>query len=348
VTGLANGGSYTYYVRCQDAASNANPDDFAIAFSVATPPAPDTTLPTVSMTAPAPGTVSGSVTVTATASDNIGVVGVQFLLNGANLGTEDTVMPYSIAWNTTSVSNGTYQLAARARDAAGNSATAAPVTVTVNNTALPGLVAAYNFNEGAGSMLTDRSGLSHTGTISGAAWTTQGKYGSALTFDGIDDWVTVADRNDLDFTTGMTIEAWVFPTALGSGTWRNVVIKERSGGETYNLYANSDTDSPKLYVVRSAAPGVPLDAAGTSQLPLNVWTHLAATYNGSTVRLYVNGTQVGTRAVAGPLLTSTGVLRLGGNSVWGEYFAGRIDEVRLYNRALSAAEIQSDLNAPVQ
>ena len=100
--------------------------------------------------------------------------------------------------------------------------------------------------------------------------------------------------------------------------------------------------------VGGGAPSQPLDARGVASLPLNTWTHLAATYDGTTLRLYVNGVQVGSRAVASPLLTSTGVLRIGGNSVWGEFFAGRIDEVRLYNRALAAAEIQADMNAPVQ
>ena len=66
-----------------------------------------------------------------------------------------------------------------------------------------------------------------------------------------------------------------------------------------------------------------------------------------TLRLYVNGVQVGTRAVAGPLLTSTGCLRLGGNSIWGEFFAGRLDEIRLYNRALTQGEIQTDMNTAV-
>jgi hypothetical protein len=80
---------------------------------------------------------------------------------------------------------------------------------------------------------------------------------------------------------------------------------------------------------------------------LNTWTHLAGTFDGTTLRLYVNGTEVGTRAVAGPMATSTGVLRMGGNGIWGEFFAGRIDEVRVYNRALSVAEIQTDMNTPI-
>jgi hydrogenase maturation factor HypE len=116
----------------------------------------------------------------------------------------------------------------------------------------------------------------------------------------------------------------------------------------YNLYANADASVPVMYVVPAAQPGTPLDAQGASAVALNTWTHLAVSYDGTTLRLYVNGVEVGSRAVASPLLTSTGVLRLGGNSVWGEFFQGRIDEVRLYNRALGPAEIQADMNAPVQ
>jgi|GEM_PF-2298707 len=93
----------------------------------------DTTPPTVAMTAPASAaTVSGSVAVSATASDNVGVVGVQFLLDGSNLGAEDTASPYSVTWNTTTAANGSHTLSARARDAAGNTSTAS-VTVTVSN-----------------------------------------------------------------------------------------------------------------------------------------------------------------------------------------------------------------------
>ncbi|MEK7201553.1 MAG: Ig-like domain-containing protein, partial [Patescibacteria group bacterium] len=95
----------------------------------------DITSPTTSLTAPTSGsTVSGSsVSVSANASDNIGVSGVQFLLDGANLQTEDTTSPYSITWNTTITTNGSHTITARARDAAGNTTTSSSVTITVNN-----------------------------------------------------------------------------------------------------------------------------------------------------------------------------------------------------------------------
>ena len=208
-------------------------------------------------------------------------------------------------------------------------------------------VAAYGFNEGSGTSAADASGNGNVGAISGASWTNDGRFGKALSFDGVNDWVTVASSSFLNFTTSMTLEAWVFPTANGSGSWRNILIKERTAGEAYNLYANADTNQPIAYVVRASQPDAALDVRGGSQLPLNTWTHLALTFDNSTLRLYVNGVQVGTRAVAGPLLTTTGSLRIGGNSIWGEFFAGRLDEIRLYNRALTQGEIQTDMSTAV-
>jgi len=94
----------------------------------------DTTPPTVSMTAPSQGaTVNGTVSVSATATDDTGVIGVQFKLDGNNLGSEDFTAPYSISWNSTAVSNGAHTLTAVARDGAGNSTPSAPVSITVSN-----------------------------------------------------------------------------------------------------------------------------------------------------------------------------------------------------------------------
>ena len=96
----------------------------------------DTTPPSVSSTAPTNGmTVANTIPVTANASDNLGVVGVQFYLDSAPPGAEDTTAPYSVSWNTTTSANGGHTLTAKARDVAGNSKTSAPVNVTVSNAA---------------------------------------------------------------------------------------------------------------------------------------------------------------------------------------------------------------------
>ena len=86
-----------------------------------------------------------------------------------------------------------------------------------------------------------------------------------------------------------------------------------------------------------------MSAIGTAALPLNTWTHLAVTFGAGTLRLYVNGVQVGTQVVSGSLVTSANPLTIGGNGVWSEWFAGLIDEVRIYNRALTQAEIQAGM-----
>jgi hypothetical protein len=95
--------------------------------------------PSVSITTPANGaTVSGTIAVSAVASGN--VVGVQFMRGGVNLGSEDTTSPYSVSWNTTSVSDGSHTLTAVARDASGDTTTSSPVVVTVSNVVVPDLV----------------------------------------------------------------------------------------------------------------------------------------------------------------------------------------------------------------
>ncbi len=116
----------------------------------------DTTAPTVSVTAPANNTtVSGnSVSVTATAADAVGVVGVQFRLDGASLGAEDTTAPYSVAWNSTTATNGSHQLTAVARDLAGNARTSTAITVTVNNNRAPTLTQPANQTSAEGSAVS--------------------------------------------------------------------------------------------------------------------------------------------------------------------------------------------------
>jgi hypothetical protein len=113
----------------------------------------------------------------------------------------------------------------------------------------------------------------------------------------------------------------------------------------YNLYPYEDADLP----VASLNDGVGYRViTGPKQLPTNQWTHLSSTYDGINQRLYVNGVQVSSRAQKGLIQPSTGALRIGGNSIWGEYFHGYIDEVRIYNRALSIAEIQKDLTTAIR
>jgi PKD repeat protein len=204
-----------------------------------------------------------------------------------------------------------------------------------------GLVAAYGFEEGTGSTVSDLSGNGNPGAITGATWTTQGKYGNALSFDGTNSLVVVNSSSSLNMSSAMTQEAWVYPT-LNQTTWSAVLHKQT---DAYYLHVSSPAGSmiPAGGAIYNSTESY---VAGTSPVPLNVWTHLAVTYDGTMMRFYVNGSQVDTKAASGTIQTNSNPLRIGGNT-YGQYFAGLIDEVRIYNRALSQGEIASDMNTPV-
>ena len=300
----------------------------------------DTIPPSITITAPTTATVSGTVSVEATANDDVGIVGVQFLLDSANLGAEVATPPYSVSWSTLTATNGAHTLTARVRDVGGNATTSAPLSVTVANTQPSGLVAAYSFSEGTGSSTVDRSGNGNNGAITGATWSSSGKFGNALSFTG-SARVTVADSASLDLTTGMTLMAWVSSTA--NTNWRTVILKQTSNDLAYALYASSDSNQPGVWITTGSTQFV----KGTAQIPNGTWTHLAASYDGATLRMFVNGAQVSSVPGAQPIAVSSGPLQIGGNTIWGEYFSGLIDDVRVYSRALTAAEITNAMNTAV-
>jgi hypothetical protein len=206
-----------------------------------------------------------------------------------------------------------------------------------------GAVAKWGLNEGSGSTAGDSSGNGNTATLmNGTTWTT-GKYGGALLFDGANDLARVNDSSSLDLTTAATFEAWVYPTVSPAG-WRTILQKEvdayffaASGAGAGNLPASGGTFDGNCCTF----------VAGTSTLPANVWTHVAATYDGSQLRFYVNGILVASKAVTGSYQVNTSYLWMGGNAVYGEHFNGKLDELRIYNKALTQAEIQSDMATPL-
>lgn len=191
-------------------------------------------------------------------------------------------------------------------------------------------------------MVADASGNGNLGTINGATWTTQGKYGNALSFNGTSNMVVISGTTSLNITR-MTLEAWVYPLATQSG-WRTIMQRET---DAYFLNANFDGGTRQPAGGATFGTGTLAYVTAPSSMALNAWSHVALTYDGSTLRLYVNGVQVRSASRTGNVQTNGNPLRIGGNVPYGEFFNGRLDEIRVYNRALSAAEVQSDMNTPV-
>ena len=105
--------------------------------------------------------------------------------------------------------------------------------------ATSGLVAAYGFNEGSGATVADASGNGNNGTISNATWSTAGKFGDALSFNGTSSVVTIPNSASLQLSSGMTLEAWVNPSTVNA-TWRDVIYK---GNDNFYLEAMSTNSS---------------------------------------------------------------------------------------------------------
>jgi chitodextrinase len=334
--------TYSYRVRATDAAGNLS--SYSNTASVSTP-APDTDPPSATGVLTATAMSGTQIDVSwGAATDNVGVVGYRLercqgvgCTAFTKLGTTITGTSFS---DTSLAVNTSYSYIVRAQDAAGNlgpySNVASATTLSTN----PQLVAAYSFDEGSGNSVADLSGHGNNGTTANTTWASTGKFGKALLFNGANALVTIPDSPSLHLTTAMSLEAWVNPTAANTA-WRDIIYK---ANDNYYLEGASPSGPPMIGVTIA---GGSAEAYGTAGLSTNTWTFLAATYDGATLRLYVNGTQAASQSRAGSIITAGTPLQIGGDSVWGQFFQGMIDEVRIYNVTLTPGQIQADMATAV-
>jgi flagellin-like protein len=200
----------------------------------------------------------------------------------------------------------------------------------------------WHFDEGSETTTYDNSGNGNNGTlVNGPTWTS-GKIESAVNFDGTDDYVSVPDADSLDFTTAMTVMAWVKLDDITADHW----VASKSGyvdGEFATWRIGYISWSGFVFLFREW-DGV---VSSTTFPTTGTWYHIAATYDGSHTKIYVNGVLEGTLAYSTPIEVTDYPLYIGSGS-WAEtpelFFDGTIDEVRVYDRALSAVEISDIYN----
>ncbi|MBX9769102.1 MAG: hypothetical protein K2X47_17635, partial [Bdellovibrionales bacterium] len=210
------------------------------------------------------------------------------------------------------------------------------------------LVAAYGFEENTGALVGDISGNNNHGVLNGGSWTGSGKYGNAISLSGSHpSRVDIPDSNSLDLSGQATLMAWFKPTGVVPD-WKTLIMKENTAGDNYvyTLYPRNGSGTNAYAGIWVG--GTEYSSIGGPIPTANTWQHLAMTYDGSNIRIYSNGTLGNSTAQTGNIDTSTGPLRIGGNSVWTtESFNGLVDEVRIYNRALSQTEIVNAMSEAV-
>lgn len=198
------------------------------------------------------------------------------------------------------------------------------------------LVGAWGFETGSGPTATDSSAAGNNGTLVGPpTWSVGGgKFGNALNFNGLDQFVNVLDSNSLHLTQGFTFSAWVFPQN-SHADFRTIFAKNNEVQRLYGFIAGEGFCGNGAIMGLASFNGgnnPQLNMCSTSALVPNQWTHLAFSYDGASLSLYKNGVLLGTPVSYSAGIMDPGTLALQiGASRFGEYWDGKLDEMRVYN-----------------
>jgi len=201
----------------------------------------------------------------------------------------------------------------------------------------PSLVGWWKFDEGAGSVANDSSGNGNTGTIFGNPQWVPGKIGGALSFDGVGDYINCGNGASLSVRDGITLAVWVKTPGMTT-TW-TAFISKGDTGQSFRLGRDNVGTACHFGLNLPTVSGNPW-FSGTTSVSDNEWHHVAGTYDGTRMVLWVDDVQDGSLAYTGQIAVSTtNVLISENESATGRYMTGLMDDVRMYNRGLTAGEI---------
>ncbi len=209
------------------------------------------------------------------------------------------------------------------------------LTTTVKADLAAGLAAYWKFDDGSGTIAMDSSGNGNTGILHGATWTNSGRVNGALHFNGINSWVEVPDSDSVDLSKNFTVACWIYPD-VHAGNYNMLVSKHQP-------YINSDHSwywGIKNDVSTFVNWGNP-EIRGTQDIPLNSWTHVAITYIDATMSFcFYNNGQLDRQMDADLSIRNTDkMLVIGSENGSTNFYDGLIDDVRIYNRALTSNEV---------
>jgi len=233
----------------------------------------------------------------------------------------------------------------------GASAAGSNIAVGIGGTAMPDPIAWWRLDEMNGSTANDNTSSGFSGTITSATWTQEGKYSNALSFDGTDDYVNMGDVDALDFgaSQDFTVSAWV-KTNIDPVTDFYPTVITKGGGSPRNGFSISANAAQFSSNWRGS-----IDVNGTQyacdsgrDITDNQWHHLVLQRSGSNLLVYTDGVLSNTCAASASTIANTNDLRFGRSnygSPWDYWFQGLIDDVKIYDVALTADQVKTDYNA---
>jgi archaellum component FlaF (FlaF/FlaG flagellin family) len=209
------------------------------------------------------------------------------------------------------------------------------------------LVAYWKFDESSGTTASDSSGNGNTGTLYGGLSSTGWRSGSScisgscLRFDGTNDYIRITNSQSLDLQAPFSVEAWVYPTATPS-TWNSIIYA--GGSRTSQPYTEVELSLTSSRQVWWCTNNGLARCFNSGTVPLNAWSHIVGTWDGTTMRSYINGTQVGTMTLSGTVteINNDALIGAGVDVTEPQYFNGIIDELKVFTKALTAAEVQAE------
>jgi hypothetical protein len=206
----------------------------------------------------------------------------------------------------------------------------------------PNLIGYWALDEGTGTTAYDLSGKGNNGTLSCTSTGTlpiwaAGMFGSAVQFNGSNNYINCGNAAIFNVTGQVTLAAWVYPATAATVSHEGYITK---GDTTYTLKEANTLGNVEMNIYSGGWHTATM--TGRTAANNNTWYHLAGTFDGSNIKLYLNGTVAATTAWAGPIATNTDSVNIGRDSNGGggrRYFNGRIDDARIYNRALTDVEV---------
>ncbi len=218
-----------------------------------------------------------------------------------------------------------------------NTGEAAGDTGSASHDLARGLVGRWTFDEGKGSIARDVSGRGNHGRVMGDAKWTKGRIGGALEFDGTDDFVSIPNESSFDITGSVTVSAWIRVESF-TKTWQAIVTK---GDRAWRLHRANDTKSVG-FACSDLSRGQVGDLYGKRVVADGRWHHVAGVLDGTKTSIFVDGTLDASAKSSPSISVSDFPVLIGENAqAKGRLFRGLIDDVRIYDRALSVDELRA-------